>query len=111
MHFFSLGRLTFIRPATKHNFKDNYMGTLGNQPHRDNHRVDDRYLDEFIAYSVKLAAKYKVSIESVIEARRVLEMERANNLRNLAGDYHDEHMGGFGQVLGRIADALESRSV
>lgn len=85
------------------------MGTLGNQPPRDSHRVDDCYLDEFLGLSVKLAAKHKISVESVIEARRVLEMERSNDLRNLSGDYHDEHMGGFGEILGRIAGALEDR--
>jgi hypothetical protein len=85
------------------------MGTLGNQLPRDSHRVDDHYLDEFLASAVKLASKHKISVESVIEARRVLEMERSNDLRNLSGDYHDEHMGGFGAILGRIADALESR--
>ena len=85
------------------------MGVLGNQPPRDNQRVDDRYLDEFLGTAVKLAAKHKISVESVIEARRVLEIERANDLRNLAGDYHDEHMGGFGEILNRIASALEDR--
>ena len=85
------------------------MGTLGNQPPRASHQVDSSYLDEFLAQAVKLAAKHRIGIESVIEARRVLELERANDLRNLSGDYHDEHMGGFGEILSRIASALEDR--
>ena len=75
------------------------MGTLGNQPPRNSHSVDDRYLDEFLGQAVKLAAKHKITVDAVIEARRVLEMERTNDLRNLSGDYHDEHMGGFGEIL------------
>lgn len=85
------------------------MGTLGNQLPRDSHVVDDRYLDAFIASAVKIATKHNISVESVIEARRVLEIERSNNLRSLSGDYHDEHMGGFGEILSRIAYSLESR--
>ncbi len=85
------------------------MGTLGNQPPRENYQVNDGYLDEFLAVAVKLASKHKVSVEAVIEARRVLEIERTNELRNLDGDYRDEQLGGFGQILGRIADALEAR--
>ena len=85
------------------------MGVLGSQPPRNSHRVDDLYLEQFISHASKLAKKHGVTVESVIEARRVLEMERANDLRNLAGDYHDEQMGGFGQILSRIADAIEAR--
>jgi hypothetical protein len=87
------------------------MGVLGNQPPRQSHTVDSHYLDEFLATVVKLSVKHKISVEAVIEARRVLELERSNDLRNLSGDYHDEHMGGFGEILSRIAAALESREV
>ncbi|WP_428000000.1 hypothetical protein [Acidovorax sp.] len=85
------------------------MGTLGTQPPRPSHRIEEGQLDYFLADAVKLANKHKISVDSVIEAQRVLELGRANDLRIAAGDYHDEHMGGFGDILSRIADALDSR--
>ena len=83
------------------------MGTLGNQPARGGHLVDDSYLDDFLQKATMLAKKHKILVDTVIEARHVLEIERANNLRVSAGDYHDEHMGGLGEILNRIASALE----
>lgn len=85
------------------------MGTLGAQPRRPTCRIDEGDLDSFLSQAVKLAAKHSIGVESVIEARRVLEIGRANDLQLISGEYHDEHMGGFGDLLGRIADALEAR--
>lgn len=85
------------------------MGTLGNQPARDSFSVKHDYLDAFLGNAAKLAKKHSTTIEAVIEAKRVLEMERRNEIATLAGDYHDEQMGGFGDILSRIADALESK--
>ncbi|MES1983221.1 MAG: hypothetical protein V4443_12210 [Pseudomonadota bacterium] len=85
------------------------MAVLGSQPTRDSYSVQHDYLDAFLAEAAKMAKKHSITIESVIEAKRVLEMERKNSILSLAGDYHDEQMGGFGDILSRIADALESK--
>lgn len=85
------------------------MGTPGAQPRRPACRINEGDLDNFLADAVKLATKHKISVDSVIEARRVLEISRANELQTVSGEYHDEHMGGFGDLLSRIADALEDR--
>lgn len=85
------------------------MGTLGAQPQRPACRIEAGDLDSFLAEAMKLATKHRISVDSVIEARRVLEISRANDLQTVSGDYHDEHMGGFGELLSRIADALEAR--
>jgi len=85
------------------------MGMLGNQPSRDDYRVRHEYLDAWLEDAVKLAKKHSVSVETVIAMKRVLEMERRNSMDSLAGDYHDEHMGGFAAILTRIAEALEDR--
>ena len=85
------------------------MGTLGNQPERNYFRVQNDDLDAFLETAAKLAKKHSTTIESVIEAKRVLETERRNSILSLAGDYHDEQIGGFGDILSRIADALESK--
>ncbi|MGY1426530.1 hypothetical protein [Lysobacter sp. A289] len=83
------------------------MGVLGNQPSREDYRVSHQLLDAHLHDFVDLAKKHGVSVETVIEAKRVLEMDRRNSMESLAGDYHDEHMGGLGQILSRIAEALE----
>lgn len=83
------------------------MGVLGNQPSRDDYRVSHQLLDAHLNDFVNLAKKHGVSVETVIEAKRVLELERRNSMESLAGDYHDQHVDGLGQVLSRIADALE----
>ena len=82
------------------------MGTLGNQPERNFYRGD---LDSFLGGLKEIAAKYKVSIEAVIEAKKVLEMERRNDLYAANGDYFDEQMGGFGDRLSEIASAIGDR--
>lgn len=84
------------------------MGMLGNQPSRNDYHVSHQYLDAWIEDAVALSKKHSISIDSVIAVKRVLELERRNSMDSLAGDYHDEHMGGFGQILSRIADALEN---
>ena len=86
------------------------MGVLGSQSERDSYRLPVGYLDAFLADAAKLAKKHSTTIEAVIEGKRVLEMERRNSILSLSGDYHDEHMGGFGEILSRIADALEKRT-
>lgn len=85
------------------------MGVLGNQPERNSFLVRHDQLDGFLEDAAKLAKKHATTVEAVIEAKKVLEMERRNSILSLAGDYHDEQMGGFGEILSRIADALESR--
>ena len=83
------------------------MGVLGNQPSRDDYRVNNQLLDAHLSDFADLAKKHGISVDTVIAAKRVLELERRNSMESLAGDYHDEHVGGLGQILSRIADALE----
>ena len=85
------------------------MGTLGSQPPRNNYRVGRDDLGAFLEDAQKLAKKYNISIELVIEAKRALEMERRNNIAIQSGDYADEQAGGFGDILSRIAAALEGK--
>ena len=85
------------------------MGVLGNQLNRDTFLVRHEQVDAFLESAAQLAKKHSTTIETVIEARRVLEEERRNALLVQAGDFHDEHMAGLGDLLSRIAEALESR--
>lgn len=83
------------------------MGVLGHQQTRSSFGVSYSELDSFLEDASTLAQKHKVDVETVIEARRVLETARANRIKVEAGDYWDEQAGGFGSILTRVADALE----
>ena len=50
------------------------MGTLGAQPQRPACRIETGDLDSFLTEAMKLATKHRISVDSVIEARRVLEI-------------------------------------
>lgn len=82
------------------------MGMLGNQDPRDHFHVD---LDSFVAEVKEIAKKHSVSVESVIEAKRALEMDRRNSLAAQNGDYLDEQLGGFGDKLSEIVSAITER--
>ncbi len=81
------------------------MGTLGGQPPRNEFHRD---LDSFLKDLADLCKKHDVAMETVIEAKKVLELERQNNIAVQNGDYHDEQMGGLGDILQQISGAIES---
>ena len=85
------------------------MGTLGSQSERNHHRVSNNELGAFLEDAENLAKKYSIPIETVIEAKRALEMERQNNIAIQSGDHFDEQAAGFGDIFSRIATALEKR--
>lgn len=86
------------------------MGTLGNQSPRDQFTNSLKSLDYFLKDATDLAKKHKTTIEVVVQAKHALEIERKNNIAIQHGDYVDEQAGGFGEILARIADALESKA-
>ena len=85
------------------------MGRLGNQPVRNRHIVDFETIDSFLCQAVELAEKHEISVETVIKAKHALELERQNIIAVDNGDNTDEQAGGFGELLERIALALETR--
>jgi hypothetical protein len=86
------------------------MGTLFDQPVRNRQEVPYKDIEYFLETSCQLALDYDVSISDVIQARKVLEMERANTLRVGNGDIFDEQMGGFGELLRELISSLSSDS-
>ncbi|WP_155985244.1 MULTISPECIES: hypothetical protein [unclassified Thioalkalivibrio] len=90
--------------------KERYMGVLGNQPERSNYRITSEELGHFLEDAAALAKKHKVTVEAVISAKHALELERQNNIAVQGGDYTDEQAGGIGDILSRIASALEERA-
>ncbi|MBT4122768.1 MAG: hypothetical protein HOE35_02420 [Candidatus Ruthia sp.] len=86
------------------------MGVLGSQPERDAYRIDNALLDAFLHDIKVLSDKHSISTETAIEAARVLELKRKNDISVQAGDYFDEQLGGFGDILRNIAAAIESKT-
>ena len=86
------------------------MGILGNQSERNQYSISNKELGYFLEDAADLSKKHKISIETVISAKHALELERQNNIAIQAGDYTDEQAGGIGEILSRIATALEANA-
>ena len=83
------------------------MGTLFDQQPRDYKTVSPDHIEAFIDDAARIAKKYKLSVAEVIESAKVLEMERQNSLYAANGDAWDEQLAGFGELLSRLASAVE----
>lgn len=83
------------------------MGTLFNQPERDHKRIRNKDIEAFLQDSQELAKKHKISITDVINAAKVLELERKNDLYASNGDIFDEQMSGIGELLQNLISSLE----
>lgn len=75
------------------------MGTLMHQERRNKLTVTESNVAFLLEDAQKLAKKYKVDIAVVLEAYRIKEMERQNDLYVENGDVHDEQMTGFGKLI------------
>lgn len=84
------------------------MGTLLNQPPRKSFKFDDITMDDLIVDIRKIEKEMNISTESAIKLMEVFELRRQNNLQFVDNDIKDEQLSGFGEVLLRIASALES---
>jgi len=77
------------------------MGMLGDQPARGTWD----YSLEAEALAVKrISQNTGISVTDLIALRATLEQERATRARIEGGDYHDEQMGGFGEILRELVD-------
>lgn len=86
------------------------MGTLGNQTARNEFLINNDDLNFFIQGAAKIAKENETTIETVVSAKHALELERKNNIAVQSGDYTDEQVDGFGELLYRIACALENKT-
>jgi len=80
------------------------MGTLQDQPPRNSYHYD---LDLAMRDFIEISKKHKVPVETVIEANKVMELERRNKITVNNGDIHDEQMAGFGDIFIQMAEAIE----
>ena len=86
------------------------MGTLYDQQPRDYRYVSIKDVGGFLEEASELVKKHKVSVSDVIEAHKVLELKRRNDLYVANGDIYDEQMGGIGKEIQKVADSIEKLS-
>lgn len=73
------------------------MGVLGDQPNRNYYKDGD--IDAYLEWFAKLATKHATTLETVVKAHNALQFERQLDIRVQAGDYLDEQLGGFGDLM------------
>ncbi len=86
------------------------MGTLYDQQPRDYKPVSIEHVGGFLNEVSELVKKHKVSVADVIEAHKVLELKRRNDLYVANGDIYDELMAGIGKEIQKVADSIEKLS-
>ena len=86
------------------------MGTLSNQPPRNYRNVELEDLDDFLSTAVEISKKHKISVSDVIAASRVPQLKRANDLYVANGDAFDEQIAGIGELVEKVASAIEGAS-
>jgi len=84
------------------------MGTLFNQEPRNYRHISLNDLRSFLESATCLAKEFNISVSDVIQAQKVLEMERQNLLYVANGDAFDEQLAGFGAILQDVVSAIES---
>lgn len=83
------------------------MGTLFNQQPRKSFVVEESDCDFFLSSVVRLSQKFKMTTAEILEAYKILEMERKNNLFVWDGDAFDEQLAGFGELIQSALNLFE----
>lgn len=86
------------------------MGILGNQRDRSKFRYEERHLIAFLNEVKNVAKSTGLSVDQILKAYEIKEHERRTNAYIENGDYKDEQMGGFGELLEEIKRALWAMS-
>jgi len=81
------------------------MGTLYNQRARQKH--DNYDINTFLDEVTQISKKYNMEKKDVISSFKTLEIRRQNDLYLSNGDIYDEQIGGIGQEIKSISNALQ----
>jgi len=81
------------------------MGTLFDQPPRDERWPDQGYYEHTIEEVLDLAKKYSLPTADVIQILHVAELDRRNDMSRDNGDRWDEQIAGIGDLLRGLMDA------
>lgn len=82
------------------------MGTLFDQPPRNYRSVKRSDIEDFLKEVIDISKKLKLDVPIVLEAYKIKEMERRNDLYVANGDTFDEQMSGLGRILEELNDSL-----
>ncbi len=80
------------------------MGTLFEQSPRGRYLITERHLLLAAEEIQNVSDKTGLTINQVIEIRKILEEERKNNISVSNGDVFDEQMAGFGELIQKFID-------
>jgi hypothetical protein len=83
------------------------MSTLTTQPPREFQRIEMSELETFIKEVINVAKNQKVDLPLVLEAYKILEIKRRNDLYVRNGDAFDEQMAGFGELFEMLNHRLD----
>lgn len=83
------------------------MGTLFKQEVRRRYSIQRNTILDKIAELKIIAKESGLSIDQVIEVKKVLEQERTNDLYVVNGDVFDEQMAGFGELALRLTNRFK----
>lgn len=83
------------------------MGTLLNQPVRNNHSVKGMDVDHLICEIQGFHKITKWPIVDILKVYEILELRRQNDFNVANGDIHDEQMAGFGEIMQEIDGSLD----
>ena len=86
------------------------MATLYDQPPRQDKSVSMENVSQFLKEVLKLAQEHNIHASDVIDAYKVMELSRQNDLYVANGDAHDEQIAGIGQAIQSIASAIDTLS-
>lgn len=82
------------------------MGILGNQQDRSTFAYSEGSVIDLLNEIKNVARSTGLSADQVLKAYEIKEYERRTNAYIENGDYTDEQMGGFGELLEEIKRAL-----
>ena len=82
------------------------MGILGNQQDRSTFAYSEGSVIDLLNEIKNVARSTGLSADQVLKAYEIKEYERRTNAYIENGDFTDEQMGGFGELLEEIKRAL-----
>lgn len=83
------------------------MGTLFDQPVRKNLKISDSSIYDLLSAVKQHASEHELTIDQVLQAYKIKELERKNDLLVNNGNIYDEQMAGLGGILQEISNSLD----
>jgi hypothetical protein len=82
------------------------MGTLFDQPVRKDLKVSDSSMYDLLSAVKRHASEHDLTVDQVLQAYKIKELERNNNLIVSNGNIYDEQIAGIGEILREMSGSL-----